>query len=465
MRTTDLHHGALHIGGLTLSALLLSACASFAPQPLDGGDVDAVLASPDRAALVQQATKFTHPRLAPVMLDFTKPLRADELAIVAVLANPDLRALRSQQQVADAQVFASGLLPEPQLSLGVDHVLSPRDQGLSSAFAGGLSLDLLGALVTRGVERQIARSAAEQVRLDIAWQEWLTAGQARLLAIRLPRQRMAAQLTRLAADVAEVALRRTLAGAARGDLKGDEVEARRIAASDASTRALAAERDAQSTALELNRIVGLVPGEVLRVADTMPLDEWRPPDPEALFVAARGARLDLRAFASGYDSQQSALHRAVLGQYPRLSITLNRARDTSSVQTFGPAVALDLPIWNRNRGPIAVAEATRTRLRSEFAARLFQTRADIADLVAALNRNEQARAAVAAQLSEIERIAEGFDAAARRGDVSVSLAESARASAVDKRLAFLSLDQACAEQRVALALAVGRPFTDSGTEP
>lgn len=465
MRIANLHPGALHVGTLTLTSLLLCACASFAPRPLDDTDINAVLASPDRAALAQQAARLAHPRLAPVELDFNKPLTVDELSVVAVLANPGLRALRARQQVADAQVFASGLLPDPQLSLGIDQVLSPRGQGLSSAFAGSLTLDLLGALVTRAVERQIAHSAAEQVRLDIAWQEWLTAGQARLLATRLPRQRVAAHLARQAADVAEAALRRTLAVAARGDLKGDEVEARRIAASDASTRALAAERDAEATALELNRILGLVPGEMLRVADAAPLDEWQRPDPEALFAAARSARLDLRAFAAGYDSQQAALHRAVLGQYPRLSITLNRARDTSSVQTFGPAVALDLPIWNRNLGAIAVAEATRTALRSEFAARLHQTRADIADLVATLNRNEQARAAVAAQLPEIERIAESFDAAARRGDVSVSVAEAARASAVDKRLAFLSLDQACAEERVALALAVGSPFTDSGTEP
>ena len=465
MRIVHLHPGALNVGALALAGLLLCACASFAPRPLDDADVNAVLASPDRAALMKQGAQLAHPRLAPVTLDFTKPLTADELAVVAVLANPDLRALRSQQQVADAQVFASGLLPDPLLSLGVDQVLSPRGQGLSSAFAGTLTLDLLGALVTRDVERKIARSAAEQVRLDIAWQEWLTAGQARLLAIRLPRQRMAAQIARQAADVAEVALSRTLAVAARGDLKGDEVEARRIAASDGRTRALAAERDAETTALELNRIVGLMPDEALTVADAPPLDEWRSPDPEALFMTARTTRLDLQAFASGYDSQQAALHRAVLGQYPRLSITLNRARDTSSVQTFGPAVALDVPIWNRNRGAIAVAEATRTRLRSEFAARLHQTRADIANLVATLNRNEQSRAAVAAQLPEIERIAEGFEAAARRGDVSVSLAETARASAIDKRLAFLSLDQACAEERVALALAVGSPFTDSGTEP
>jgi outer membrane protein TolC len=444
---------------LALSALALSACASYTARPLTDAGIDAVLASPDRSALVQRAARLSHPRLPPVTLDFANPLSPDELAVIAILANPDLRALRAQQQVADAQAFASGLLPDPQITFGIDKVLSPLDQGLSPAYVGSLTLDLLGALVTRSVEHQRSRAAVEQVRLDIAWQELITAGQAQLLAVRLPRQRLVAQLARQAAEVAEAGLHRTLTAAARGDLKGDEVEARRIAASDASTRALSAERDADTTALELNRIVGLMPGEPLMVADAPPLEKWHPPDAMALFAAARASRLDLQALSAGYDSQQAALRRAVLGQYPRLAITLNRARDTSQVQTFGPAVTLDLPLWNRSRGAIAVAEATRDRLRSEYAARLFQTRADIAALVAALNRNEQARVALAAQLPEIERIADGFDAAARRGDLTVSLAESAHASAVDKRLAFLALDQACAEQRVALELAIGNPFS------
>ena len=460
MRITSLNSPLLCGATFTLAALMLVACVVHAPKSLDDADVNAVLASPDRAALVQQAAQLSHPRLAPLKLDFTQPLSADEIAVVAVLANADLRSLRAQQRVAAAQVFAAGLLPDPQLSLGFDQVLAPSDQGLANAFTGGLTLDLLGALTTKSVERQIAHSAAEQVRLDIAWQEWAVAGQARLLAIRLPRQQVMAQLARAAATAADAGLQRTLVAAARGDLKGDEVEARRIAAADASARALNAERDADTTRLELNRMLGLRPEEPLLVADDPPLSMWTPPDAEALFATARGARLDLQAFAAGYDSQQAALHRAVLGQYPRLAITLNRARDTSKVHTFGPAVTFDLPLWNRNRGAIAIADANRERLRSEYAARLHQTRADIAALVAALNRDEQSRAELAAQLLAIERIADGFDAAARRGDVIVPLAESARASAVDKRLALLALDQACAEHRLALALAVGSPLLE-----
>ncbi len=449
-----------------LAALMLAGCASYAPQPLAGADIDAVLNSPDRAALVRQAAALPQ----KMTLDFTRPLDGDALAAIAVLANPELRALRVQQRVADAQLFAAGLLPDPQLSLGFDRVLAPRSEGLVTGYAGGLTLDLLGAYAVRGVARRVQRAAGEQVRLDIAWQEWSTAGQARLLAERLPRQQAVSGLARTAADVADRALSRALTAATRGDIKADEVETRRIAAADANGRALKAEREAGVTRLDLNALLGLRPDEPLALAMPAPLSAWAAPDPEQLFVIARATRLDLQAFAKGYDSAEASLHRAVLGQYPRLAITLNRLRDTSAVHTFGPAITLDLPLWNRNRGEIAKAGAERERLKSEYAARLFRTRADIAALVAALNRDEGARAGLAAQLPELAAIATHFEDAARRGDVSTPLAEAARASEIDKQLEWLALDQSCAEQRLALRLALGEPLAltpeaAAGTQP
>jgi outer membrane protein TolC len=393
-----------------------------------------------------------------VTLDFTQPLTPDEVTVVAVLANPDLRALRTKESVAAAQLFASGLFPDPQVSLSVDKLLSPKDQGLVNGYAGGLSLDLLGALATRSIERQAARTAANQTRLDIAWHEWTTAGQARLLAVRLPYQMQAAVLAEKAAASADRILTLTLAATERGDLKGDELEARRIAAADATVRAAAMARDAQSTQLELNRMLGLKPDETLAVAGPAALAAWTAPDPNALFQTARSQRLDLQALAQGYASQEATLHRAILGQYPRLGIAVTRARDTSAVHTLSPAVSLDLPIWNRNWGAISVARADRTRLRAEFAARLHQTRADIAALVAGINRDEAPRVAVAAGMADIERIADSFDESAARGDVTLQVADSARAAAIDKQILLLALEQSCAEQRIALALATGTPF-------
>ncbi|HEY3786926.1 MAG TPA: TolC family protein [Steroidobacteraceae bacterium] len=437
-----------------------SGCTVYHAQPLSRSDVEASLESPDRAQMSRDAMQLRHPRLAPQKLDFTRPLTGEEIEVIAVLANPDLRALRTQQGVAEAQVFASGLLPDPQISLGYDKLLSPMNEGFSDAYAGSVSLDILGALATRPLERQAAQAAAAQLRNDIAWQEWTTAGQARLLAVRLYYQRRASDLAAQAADLAEHALHRALAAAQAGDVSADEIELRRIAASEATARALAAARDAEGTRLDLNHTLGLRPQESLSLADPPALRAWSHPSPDELFATARKERLDLAALAQGYAGQEASLHRAVLGQYPRLGITINRASDTSAVHTLGPAVSFDLPLWNRNRGGIATARADRTRLRAEFAARLHQTRADIADLVDTLDHDEQARASLAAQVPEIEHVADSLDAAAGRRDVAQPVAEAARSTALDKQMTLLGLEQSCAEERIALTLAVGAPVTD-----
>lgn len=443
-----------------VATFALSACASYQPRPLAGADVEALLQSPDREQLGRDASQLKHPLLKPVELDFSKPLTGDELAIITVLANPDLRASRTRQGVADAQVFESGLLPDPQIGLGFDKVLSPNDPGMTSAYAASLSLDILGALATRHTDRSIKQATANQVRNDIVWEEWSTAGQARLLARRWFYQSRAAALTREAMDSAERALQRALSAAEARDLKGDELETRRIAAADAREKALAAERDADATRLDLNKLLGFKPDERLTLAPPPPLQAWQRPDAEALFAMARQQRLDLKALEQGYASQEATLHRAVLGQYPRLNITLNRSRDTSNVHTFGPAVNFDLPLWNRNRGAIATAKADREQLRAEFIARLHQTRAEIAALVSALERDERARAALHDQLPAIERTAAAFAVAAAEHDVTQTDADAARATAIDKQLALLALEQSCAEQRIALMLATGSPLSD-----
>jgi outer membrane protein TolC len=438
-------------------ALTLCGCASYTPLPLSNSDVEQALKSPDRAALVSAAATLQHPRLAPVTLDFSKPLTPDELAVIAVIASPDLKALRAQQDVAQAQVFAAGLLPDPQLSLGLDHPITP---GFTNAYTAGLGLDI-GALFVRSKTVDTAQAAAQQVRLDIAWQEWLTAGQARLLAVRIASLQQAVQLTQDSRRIADRALARSLTAAERGDLKADEVELRRIAAADADDRALTVARNLATARQDLNRLLGLAPDSALTLADiAAPADAHL--NASALFERARDERLDLQAFAAGYQSQEIAVRRAVLGQYPRLMLTLNRARDTSAVNTFGPAISLDLPLWNRNRGAIRVAEADRSRLRAEYEARLFNTRADIAALVDNINREQAQLDQLAQQLPALRRISRNFSAAAQRGDVTATAAETAHASLLDKELMLGGLRQSIAEQRIALELNVGAPLTESG---
>jgi predicted secreted protein len=64
-------------------------------------------------------------------------------------------------------------------------------------------------------------------------------------------------------------------------------------------------------------------------------------------------------------------------------------------------------------------------------------------------------------MPELQRLAAAYEQAAQIGDVTLPVAESARAAALDKQLAWLALQQSCAEQRLALAVAVGLPISDS----
>jgi cobalt-zinc-cadmium efflux system outer membrane protein len=430
-------------------ALLLCGCTTYQAVPL--ANADAVLRDPDRAYLARAAESFHHPRLKPVVIDFSRPLTPDELSVIAVIANPDLKSARAKAKVTDAQVFQAGLLPDPQFNLGYDKRLSGPDP--YDGWAVALIYEL-NAFRTRAVTVAGEKASQRQVRADLAWQEWQTAGQARLLAARITALQAIVGLNLTTRDNADRMLAKVVAAAARGDVKADEVQTRRIAAADAADKARQAERDLSTARSDLSKLLGLAPESVIAIAP-QPLHLTTGLDAEALFERARSERLDLTALRAGYDSQEAAVRKAVMDAFPSLQLTLTRTQDTAKNQTFGPAVNFTLPLWNRNRGGIAVAKATRDELKAEYAARLFTTRADIAELVHQLGLEARQHAEISAQTEPLRRLVTVSEAAAQRGDISRSSADATRQAVSDKELTLAVLDQAMAEQRVTLELAVG----------
>jgi cobalt-zinc-cadmium efflux system outer membrane protein len=437
-----------------LAGALLSACASYSPAPLNR-DADAALREHDLRAVAAAASGLRHPRLKPVAIDLAQPLTPEALGLIAVIANPDLKAARAKARVADAQTFAAGLLPDPIITLGFDRILSGPDT--TNPVIGQLALDL-AAFRDLGVTRAAARAAGEQARLDLAWQEWQIAGQARLLASRIASLERISAIDQDSQAKAETLLTAVLEAAARGDVRAEEVEARRIAAADAADRARQAERDLGAAWIDLDKLLGLAPGARLRIAETSPASP--PLDAQALFQRARAERLDLRALEAGYDSQEAVVRKAVLDQFPSLQLTLTRQVDSTGNQLFGPSVNFTAPVWNRNQGGVAIAKATRDQLRAEYAARLLSARSDIAELVDGLTIARRQRAEAAARIEPLSRTVAAANAAAARGDLARAVAETARQSLADKQLSQAVLDQSIAEQTVALEIAIGAVLSE-----
>ena len=416
---------------LLIPLLLLGGCAAYTPDPLATTPVERAYPT-------------------PVSIDLAQPLDGNALATLVVLANPDLRAARARAGVADAQAFAARLLPDPTLSFGVSQVLAGPDPLLDLTSALGFDLNMLR---TRGVRLAQARAAAQQVRLDLAWSEWQTAGQARLQAVRIVALERGVTLAAASRDTARSLLDRTARAAGRGDLAADQMQAARLAAADAEVKARGSEKDLAAARFELTRLLGLPPTAILQLAPMS--DGDRPLDVTQLFEIARTNRTDLRALEAGYAAQEAMVRKAVLDQFPTLGLSIGSSRDTSGNVIVGPSVDFTLPLWNRNRGGIAVERATRTALKAEYDARLFQTRAQIAAAVAGITIARRQRDAVLRDMPAARRYAEATRRAATRGDLSIATAETAEQAERDKQALLLQSEQDIAEQMIALELLTG----------
>jgi len=306
----------------------------------------------------------------------------NDVATLAVLNNPDLKAARATMHVAAAQAFAAGLLPNPQFNFGIDR---PTDGPISrndprypeyTAYGFGLAIDLR-ALLTHATKREAADASYRQAQEDLLWQEWQTVAEARTLYVA---QSIAAERRAFLGPAAEqyaLAATRSARALEQANVTLEQVGADQGALATIRTLQGAAERAALQAERGLHALLGIRPDV------NVPLQPLTPPVmPDRAQIVAAADRLsqsrpDLRALQEAYRSQEALVHTSVLSQFPNIIVGLTRTRDVSDVHTIGGTLALDLPLFDRGQGDIAVKRATRAQLRAEYEARLDRASADI----------------------------------------------------------------------------------------
>ena len=437
---------SLALGALTLA---LAGCAGYAPKPLPNRD-------PLRhglAALQVDASRIALPRLAAQRIDLSAPLSIDAVATLAVLNDPQLRAARDRAGVAQAQAFAAGLLPDPQFSASKDFPGNSAG-ATSTAYNLGLGFDL-GSLITRPAAVAAAKAGVRQVDLDILWQEWQAASQAQLLFVRLSGLQQRQALLQQERALARTRLQRELEAVAAGNLPRTAANTTRVELQSLDARLAAGERTGVALQAQLHALLGLDPGVALRLGA---LPDIRP----ASVAQARAAldrigsiRPDLLALRAGYASAEAGLHRAVLAQFPSVSVGFTRARDTADVQTVGFGVSFNLPLFNGSRGAIAIGRATRQSLYDDYRIRLGQTRADVEQALANLVVLDAERARLEHQVPLLHAAADSAERALSRGEITLLQAQTQRMAWLDARLALVAAKQQIAEQAVTLDLLTG----------
>ena len=340
-------------------AAMLCGCAVYHREPLRE--------TPDLAsvpALSISASRLSVAGLKPAPLDIAKGLTEANIVALAVANDPQLKAARLAAGVAHARLLAAGLLPDPQIAGGLSR------SSMLTGYSASLAEDI-GALLTHGAAEDAARANLEKVRLNILWQEWQVGARARQLFIESRELARLRDVLAVRRQLVARLYRADLGALHHGDATIGGITSDVMAFKSAESAYRRVELKGNKIRHALDALLGLAPAVRLRlrgapVGNLMSLAQYH-----SAIAALPRRRPDLLALQAGYHSAEAQLREAILAQFPLIGAGVTKTRSAEDgISSIGFNVTLTLPLFNRNRGAIAVARASRAQLRQAYEAHL-----------------------------------------------------------------------------------------------
>ena len=432
-----------------LVAFALAGCASYIQQPLPT-QMDLPQSV---SAIPVEPAQLPFRRLAAHPFNPADGLDIDEVAMLAVANNPQLRQARDSLGIARAQSFAAGLLPDPQLGITSDHPTNGTT-GNTNAFSLNLNYDV-SALLLRSSRAGSATAAEQQINLELLWQEWQVVSQARMLYTRLTTQQLLLSKLQEAHSLFADRYQRSQQALTEGNVTRDFASGDLAALQNVERQINELARTQLQDRANLNGLLGIAPGASLvlvgeAVASAIDTAAVRTSLDQRLVQ-----RPDLRALQAGYRLQEEKFREAVLAQFPALNVGITRARDTSGLYTLGFGLSLSLPVLNANRGNIAIEKATRKMLFDEYQDRLNSAHSEINTALANLSLLQDQFQRTQQGVVEFSTVARNAESAYRAGNLTAPDYVRLKTALLDKQTDAINLQEAVMEQHIALETLLG----------
>ena len=464
--------------GMLAGALLLaSACRHFVPAPLAPAESAAALesrslADPGLHALLDKVLPGGTPAWPLAKWDLTA------LTLAALYFHPSLDVARAHWQVAEAGVLTAGARPNPILSVTpqfISNTGAAKPWDITSVLdwpietAGKRARRIEGAEQLTTAARLGIDTAAWQVRSDL---------RLRLLDFAAARLRAEQLVRELAAQREVVALleQRVRAGA----LSTTEIAPARLAALQSAADLAAAERQQREARVGVAEAIGVTERALEGIEIDFPLDApagGPEPAPDELRRQALQGRPDLLGALAEYEASQAALRLEIARQYPDLRVGPGYEYDQGLNKWSVIGFAIELPVLNRNEGPIAEAEARRSEAAARFlalqAAVIGQLDRALASRTSAREELERSESVLATERERAGATARSLEAGASdRLALQTAEAELARAERIhiDAQVRMqqaLGDLEAAVQQPLDLAVDVeqGRPAASRSSAP
>lgn len=431
---------------------LLGGCALYHPLPLARG--------PDlagRLAALRTEVPATRPGEPARRIATERPLGIDDVGLLAVLNDPQLRAEQGQMDTAQATLLQSSLLPNPAASVSFGALLGGGD-GFTPAWAASLTEDV-ESILTYHTRKQSARLQLQQVNADLLWQEWQVAQKARLLALDLYYGQQSLELGRRELGLLDREVAKVQTATREGDLDLTAL-APLLTARAAAQQAVAALGLTQMQSWQaLDALLGL--GPQVRFAIAVPSLTPLPADLTALLADLPDRRPDLVALQLGYRSADEDVRTAIIGQFPAFALGGQWAQDNTNVRSAGPAATFDLPIFDRNQGQVAQGRATRLLLHEQYQSRLDDAFGTVKGLDAQIRRLTGYARNASSAAAAAEKMSQSAQQAYAQGNLEQRSLADFETTALERRIEALALERALGETQITLTveLALGLPQT------
>jgi cobalt-zinc-cadmium efflux system outer membrane protein len=308
------------------------------------------------------------------------------LSLAALYFNPALDSSRARIAGTEAALVTAGAHPNPTVSIapGV-----PTPYLLTFDFS--IPIETAGK---RGYRMQAARSLDQATRFDLADSAWTVRSGVRAALLNYIIATQTLELFRAEENVRRDQVNILERIFSAGEMPRQNVDLARIELSKAHLAMSTIEGQIDEARAALAAAIG-IPVAGLRGAqfswpgvDNPPSAESLPP--EEVQREAVVNRLDIRRALAQYAAAEAGLQLEIAKQYPDINIGPGYTyEERHSFFTVG--VSSTIPLFNRNQGPIAEAEARR----KEAAAALVERQAQV------IARSDRALAIYSATLKEL----------------------------------------------------------------
>lgn len=363
-------------GGLVASLALLAGCASTSAKPAFKDVAHDVEARSGHAIRWDQDSADDKEAEKAIDALLGRELTADAAVQVALLGNPSLRATFEELAIAQADLVQAGLLKNPVFSFGRT---AWEGEHISPNLFATVEQDFLD-IITLPMRKRVAATELEATKLEVGDHVLELAAQVRDAFYTAQAAEQVVAMRRLVEEAAQTSAELARRQHEAGNMNDLALNNELGLAAQTTLDRRRSEGDAAVAREKLNKLMGTWgPRTAWKVAPRLPELPKEEASLEHLESMAIGQRLDIAAARRNVQAMGYALSLAKTTRWTgtvSVAVEAGRLRHNGRI-SFGPSVALEIPLFDQRQAQIARLEAFKRQGESNLRALAVDVRADV----------------------------------------------------------------------------------------